>query len=72
MCNWNPSRILKKGKYEMCLIPYITETKTYVFKDLDSTIPSHPFVKEDQDRLHRAIKPSKKMSTYSGIASLIC
>ena len=55
----------------MCLIPYIPETKTYVFKDLDSTITSHPFIKEDQDGLHRAIKPSKNMSTYSGITSLI-
>ena len=55
----------------MCLIPYIPETITYIFKDLDSTITSHPFVKEDKDRLHRAIKPSKKMSTYSGIARSI-
>ena len=71
ICRWNPVRILKKREHEMCLIPYIPETITYVFKDLDSTITSHPFVKEDQDRLYRAIKPSKKMSTYSGIASLI-
>ena len=70
LCDWTQRMILKKRKHDICLIPYIPDTKTYVFKDLDSTTPSF-FVKEDQDRLHRSVRHGQPVTGhhYSGIAS---